>query len=91
MSGGTHAGSAIVGFDIRPIGELLGDGGETLGVGVLEAAQGFVGEDDAPSEGVVDPIAFVDGDFRVGQVAFGEKGCVQAPGATTDAGDFHGA
>ncbi|MBB5814458.1 hypothetical protein HNR72_005486 [Streptomyces collinus] len=70
--------------DVVPAGEVPLECLVDLPVGVLYAAEGFVGEDHAEAEGVVGGVAFPDGDLPCGVEAFEEGGGVEAAGAAAD-------
>ena len=58
-------------------------------VGVLDAAEGLVGEDDAEAERVVGSVALPHGDLVVGPELLGESGEVEPARASTDDCDPH--
>jgi hypothetical protein len=49
--------------DVGPVREAAGDRSVRLGIGLLEVAEGLVGEHDAPAERVVGPVALAHGDL----------------------------
>ena len=88
-AGGVAVG-AVDDVYVVPAGEVALEGLVDLGVGVFDAAEGFVGEDHAEAEGVVGGVAFPDGDLAGGVEAFEEGGGVEAAGAAADDGDAQG-
>lgn len=84
VSSGGLAGATVDDVDVVPADEVLLEGRVDLRVGVFDAAEGLVGEDDAEAEGVVGGVAFPDGDLAVGGEAFEEGGGVEAAGASAD-------
>ncbi len=89
-SGGV-ADAPVDDVDVVPADEVRLEGLVDGGVGVFDAAEGFVGEDHAEAEGVVGGVALVDGDLAVGGEAFEEGGGVEAAGAPADDRDAVGA
>jgi hypothetical protein len=81
--------AAEVDVDVVPAGELGLHPPVNRGVGVLDAAESLVGEDDAEPERVVSGVALPDRDLMVGIELLGQGGEVQAAGATPDDGDPH--
>ncbi|CAM5697429.1 hypothetical protein SVIOM342S_06110 [Streptomyces violaceorubidus] len=81
-SGGVAGASVIV--DVVPADEVRLQGLVDDRVGVFDAAEGLVGEDDAEAEGVVGGVALVDGDLTDGVEALEEGGGVEAAGASAD-------
>ena len=80
----------VVDVDVGPAGEPLAIGRARPGVGVLDAAEGLVGEHDAEAERVVGGVALPHGDL-VGRVELlGERGEVEAARAAADDRDLHG-
>ena len=90
VPGGADPAALVPGVDVRPVREGLADRGVALGVGVLERAQGLVGEHHAPPEGVVGPVALGDPHRGAGEALLGQEGRVEPPGAASDALDPHG-
>lgn len=84
VSSGGVAGVAVDDVDVVPADEFRLEGGVDLRVRVFDAAEGFVGEDDAEAEGVVGGVAFPHGDVAVRLKPFEEGGCVEAAGASSD-------
>jgi enamine deaminase RidA (YjgF/YER057c/UK114 family) len=60
-------------------------------IGVLDAAEGLVGEHDPEAEGVVGGVALGDGDLVPGVELLGERREVQAAGTAAKDRDTHGA
>ncbi len=81
--------AAVVHVDVVPAGELRLHRAVHRRVGVLDAAERLVGEDDSEAEGVVGGVAFPDGDLVVRAELLGEGGEVQASGAATHHSDLH--
>ena len=78
-----------VDVDVVPSSELRLHGSVDRAVGVLDAAERLVREDDPEAERVVGGVPLPDGDL-VGRVELlGERREVQAPGPTADDGDPH--
>ncbi len=75
--------------DVVPIGEVVADEGGAFGVVHLQVVERFVGEHDAPAEGVVSAVAFDDGDRPVGSAKFQADGEVEAGGAAAKADSLH--
>ena len=67
MAGGDDARALIVGLDLLPVAEVIGDLGKGLLVGLFEIGQGLIREDHSPTEGVVSSIALVDIDLEIGE------------------------
>ena len=84
-------GTAEVHVDVVPAGELAPHGGEDLLVGVLDAAEGLVGEHHPEAERVVGGVALPDGDVVPGVQLLGEGCEVQAAGPAAEDSDAHGA
>jgi len=76
--------------NVVPAGELVAHGLEDLEVGVLDAAQGLVGEDHAEAERVVGGVALPDGDVMPGVELFGQRREVQPARAAAQDRDPHG-
>jgi hypothetical protein len=91
VPGRAHARAALVGLDVRPVGEVLLDRGVALRVRDLKAAERLVREDDAPAEGVVRAVALVDGDLGVREALLEQEREVQPSGPSADARDLHAA
>ena len=75
--------------DVRPPREGALHGGEQDGVGLLDAAEGLVGEDDAEAEGVVGGVAFPDDDLAARVELLGQRGQVEATRPAAHYGDAH--
>lgn len=82
-AGGVDA-AAVDDVDGVPADELTAEGTVDLGVGVLDAAEGLVGEDDAEAEGVVGGVALVNGDRAGGVEPLEEGGGVEPAGPAAD-------
>ena len=82
--------AAEVHVDVVPDGELLLHQGVHDGIGVLDAAQGLIGEDDSEAEGVVCGIAFPHRDVVIRTQLLGQRGKVQAARSSADDSDAHG-
>ncbi|GDY40903.1 hypothetical protein SANT12839_017850 [Streptomyces antimycoticus] len=80
----------VVDVDVGPAGEAPGHGLRDGGVGVLDAAERLVGEDDAEAERVVGGVAFPDGDLVGGVELFHQGREVQPAGTAADDRDVHG-
>lgn len=87
---GGQGAAAVHDVDVVPADELRLEGAVDLRVGVLDAAEGLVGEHDAEAEGVVGRVALPDGDLSGGIEALEQDSGVQAARTTTDDGDPHG-
>lgn len=84
VASGGVAGASVDDVDVVPADEVVLEGLVDHGVGVFDAAEGFVGEDYSEAEGVVGGVAFPDGYFSGGVEAF-QQGCgVEAAGAAAD-------
>jgi hypothetical protein len=79
--------AAVGHVDVVPADERVAEGGVDDRVGVFDAAEGFVGEDDAEAEGLVGGAPLPDGDLAA-RVEAGEQGRrVEAAGPAADDGD----
>lgn len=78
------AGAAVHDVDVVPAHELRLERGVDDGVGVLDAAERLVGEDDAEAEGVVGGVALPDRDVAARVEPLEEGGGVQAAGSAAD-------
>lgn len=90
VSAGGLAGASVDDVDVVPADEVGLEGRVDGRVGVFDAAECLVGEDDSEAEGVVGGVAFPDGDLAVGGEAFEEGGGVEAAGASADDRDAVG-
>jgi hypothetical protein len=84
-----HDLPAVVHVDVVPAGELALEPGADHRVGVLDAAEGLVGEDHAEAEGVVGGVALPDRDPVLRAELLGQRGEVEPAGAATDDSDVH--
>ncbi len=84
VASGGVAGAPVDDVDVVPAGEVPLQGRVDRGVGVLDAAEGLVGEDHSEAEGVVGGVAFPDGDLTVGAETFQQGGGVQTARAAAD-------
>ena len=89
MAAGDDALALELDGDVVPVGEVLADGGGADGVVRGEVAEGLVGEDDAPAEGVVGAVALEDDDLVRGVAQLHRDGEVEARRTTADACDPH--
>lgn len=76
--------------DVGPAGELGRHGLVDLVVGLGDAVERLVGEDDPEAEGVVGSVAFPDGDLPVWGELLGEGREVQSAGPSSYDCDAHG-
>lgn len=91
MPAGGKGSAAEVHVDVVPPGELAAHGREDLPIGVLDAAEGLIGEHDPETEGVVGGVTFGDRDLVPRVQLLGERREVQAAGTTAKDRDTHGA
>ncbi len=84
-----HHLAADVDFDVIPVVERFEDLRGTLGVGALQVAQRLVGEDHAPAEGVVRPVALDHRDVVRRVLPLHQQGEIQAGRAAADTDDLH--
>ncbi len=87
---GGQGAAPVDDVDVVPADELRLERAVDLRVGVLDAAEGLVGEDDAETEGVVGGIALPHGDLAGGVEAFEQGGGVEPGGPAADDRDPHG-
>lgn len=73
--------------DVVPAHELVLERRVHDRVGVLDAAERLVGQDDAEAEGVVGGVALPHGDLAAGVEPFEQGGGVQSAGTAADDGD----
>ncbi|CAM5595952.1 hypothetical protein SGLAM104S_07864 [Streptomyces glaucescens] len=90
VAAGGVAGAPVGDVDVVPADEVPLEGLEDERVGVFDAAEGLVGEDDAEAEGVGGGVAFPHGDGAPGIEAFEQDGGVEAAGAAADDRDAEG-
>ena len=81
---GERSPAWVEGLDVAPVGEVGADLTEALGVGLLEAGEGLVAEDDPPAEGVVGLVALDDADLCLREGLLQEDPGVEAPGAAAE-------
>ncbi len=89
VSAGSDRDALEVDVDVVPVGEVVGDrlvGGR---IGVAEVLERLIGEDDAPPEGVVGPIALEHGDPMRGIRALEQEREVETRRSTADRHDLH--
>ena len=84
FTSGGHGFAAIVHVDVVPPGELMFHRAIDLDVGVLDAAERLVGEDNAETERVVRGVSLPDGDLMGRVQLLGERGEVETAGSATD-------
>ena len=78
-----------VDVDVVPVGKAVEDLGRALRVVGAQVVHGLVGEDDAPAEGVVGPVALDDDDLvGAGAQLHGDRE-VEPGGPASDANDLH--
>src|SRR3546814_17907119 len=75
-----------VNFDVVPVGEVFGDLPVARGVVALEGRQGLVREHHPEAEGVVGPVALVDGDVDARARRLHQDLEIKAGGAAADDG-----
>ena len=75
--------------DVVPASELAPHGGEDLLLGVLDTAEGLVGEHHPEAERVVGGVPLPDGDVVPGVQLLGEGREVQATGPAAEDSDAH--
>ena len=86
-----EAPAGKVDVDVVPMVEAADDRGVRARIGGAEVRHRLVGEDDAPAEGVVRPVALVDLDAGRGEGLAQQDRGVQARGAAAQADDsLHG-
>ncbi|AIA06421.1 hypothetical protein DC74_5976 [Streptomyces noursei] len=85
---GGEGAAAVHDVDVVPAHELRLQRAVDVRVGVLDAAEGLVGEDDAEAEGVVGGVALPDGDLPARVEAFEQGGGVEPAGAAAEDGDL---
>ena len=81
--------AAVVHVDVVPAGELALHLLVDRRVGVLDPAEGLVGEHHAEAEGVIGRVALPDGDLGVGQQLAGQRGEVEAARPAASDRDAH--
>lgn len=90
VAAGGQGAAPVDDVDVVPADELALEGGVDGGVGVLDAAEGLVGQDDPEAEGVVGGVALEDGYLAPGVEPFEQDGGVQPAGSAADDGDLQG-
>lgn len=86
----TAGGLGVAAVDdvyVVPPDELLLERAVDRGVGVLDAAERLVGEDDAEAEGVVGGVALPEGDIALRVQPLEQRRGVEPAGAAADDGD----
>lgn len=91
VAAGALHGAAVDDVDVVPAHELPLQRGVDGGVGVLDAAEGLVGEHDAEAVRAVRCVALVDGDRAGGVEPLEERRGVQPAGPAADDRGPHGA
>lgn len=79
--------AAVDDVDVVPPDELLLERAVDRGVGVFDAAERLVGEDDAEAEGVVGGVALPEGDLALRAEPLEQRRGVEPAGAAADDGD----
>lgn len=79
--------AAVDDVDVVPADELALECGVDGGVGVLDAAEGLVGEDDTEAEGVVGGVALPEGDLALRAEPLEQCRGVEPAGSAADDGD----
>src|SRR5262249_51600117 len=90
MAGGAHPPTLDDDLDIVPVVEGALDLGRGLRIAAAHVLHGGVGEDDAPAEGVVRPVALHDPDLVIRVHLLHQRSEVEAGRPAADADDPHG-